>query len=319
MNRMNGRNRIVECIPNFSEGRRTEVVDEIVSAIASVPGVFLLRRESDVDHNRSVITFAGEPEAVADAAVAGVARAVDLVDLNVHSGQHPRMGAADVVPFVPIEGVTMADCVALARAAAARIWSELHVPVYLYEEAAVVPEHRNLADLRRGQFERIRETIATDPRRAPDVGERRVHPTAGITAVGARKALVAYNIQLGTGDVEIARRIARAVRHSSGGLRYVKALGFELKSKGVAQVSMNLVDYEKTPIHAVFEMVRREAERYGVAVVGSELIGLIPQDALLQSAAWYLRIHDFDSQRVLENRLLSAMSEEIHEDEPDNS
>jgi glutamate formiminotransferase len=248
-----------------------------------------------------------------------VARAVDLVDLNVHSGQHPRMGAADVVPFVPIEGVTMADCVALARAAAGRIWDELQVPVYLYEEAAVVPEHRNLADLRRGQFERIREMIATDPLRAPDVGERRVHPTAGITAVGARKALVAYNIQLGTGDVEVARRIARAVRHSSGGLRYVKALGFELKSKGVAQVSMNLVDYEKTPIHAVFEMVRREAERYGVAVVGSELIGLIPQDALLQSAAWYLRIHDFDSQRVLENRLLSAMSETIHEDEPDKS
>ena len=310
-------NRIVECIPNFSEGRRTEVVDAIVSAISSVPGIFLLRRESDVDHNRSVVTFAGSPEAVLDAAVAGVARAVDLVDLNAHSGQHPRMGAADVVPFVPIEGVTMADCVALAREAAGRIWSELGVPVYLYEEAAVVPEHRNLADLRRGQFERIRDTVATDPLRAPDVGDRLVHPTAGITAVGARKALVAYNIQLGTGDAAIARRIARAVRYSSGGLRYVKALGFELKSKGVVQVSMNLVDYERTPIHVVFEMVRREAERYGVSVVGSELIGLVPQEALLQSAAWYLRIHDFDSQRVLENRLLSAMAEEIDEDEPE--
>ncbi len=302
--------RIVECIPNFSEGRDQTVVESIAGAIAEVPGAFVLRRESDVDHNRSVITFAGEPEAVVEAAVRSVSRAVDLIDLNRQTGVHPRMGAADVVPFVPIEGVTMAECVELSRRAAERIWSELGVPVYLYEESAVVPEHRNLADLRRGQFEGIRDTIATDPRRAPDVGDRLVHPTAGITAVGARGPLVAYNIWLGTTDVEVARRISRAVRHSSGGLRYVKALGFSLSSRGVVQVSMNLVDFKRTPMHHVFEMVRREAERYGVAIVGSELIGLVPQEALLAAAEFYLRLNGFDSGRVLENRLLAAMSEE---------
>jgi glutamate formiminotransferase len=307
--------KIVECIPNFSEGRDTGVVDDIASAIAGVPGVFLLRRESDVDHNRSVVTFAGEPDATVEAAVRGVARAVERIDLTRHSGQHPRMGAADVVPFVPIEEVTMAECVALSRRAAERIWSELGVPVYLYEESAVLPEHRNLADLRRGQFEGIRDTIATDPRRTPDVGEPRVHPTAGITAVGARRPLVAYNIWLATTDVAVARKIARAVRHSSGGLRYVKALGFALASRGVVQVSMNIVNFKGTPIHHVFEMVRREAERYGVAVVGSEIIGLVPQEALLAAAEFYLRLNDFDSSRVLENRLLDAMSERIAESE----
>jgi glutamate formiminotransferase len=312
-------NRILECIPNFSEGRRSEVVAGIADAISGVDGVYLLRRESDVDHNRSVITFAGEPEAVVEAAFRGVARAAALVDLTSHEGQHPRMGATDVVPFVPIENVTMEEAVALSRRAADRIWNELGIPVYLYEESAVVDAHRNLADLRRGQFEGIRATIATDPLRAPDVGDACIHPTAGITAVGARRPLVAYNILLGTSDLQIARRIARAVRHSSGGLRFVKALGFELKSRGIVQVSMNLVDYRRTPVHTVFEMVRREAERYGVSVVGSELIGLIPQDALLEAAAWYLRIHDFDRSRVLENRLLDAMNEAIHEDEQDSS
>ena len=309
--------RIVECIPNFSEGRDPAVVAEIVAAIAAVPDVFVLRHESDADHNRSVVTFAGDPDAVVEAAVRGVAKAVERVDLTRHSGAHPRMGAADVVPFVPIENVTMAECVALSRRAAERIWNETGVPVYLYEESALVPEHRNLADLRRGQFEGIRASIATDSRRAPDVGEPRVHPTAGITAVGARLPLVAYNVLLGTADLTVARRIARAVRHSSGGLRYVKALGFELKSRGIVQVSMNLVNYKGTPIHVVFDMVRREAERFGVPVVGSELIGLVPQDALLEAAAYYLRIHDFDPSRVLENRLLMAMAEEIADDAAD--
>ena len=303
--------RIVECIPNFSEGRDEAAVESIAAAIAGVPGVFLLRRESDVDHNRSVVTFAGEPDAVVDAAVRGVARAAELIDLNRHTGQHPRMGATDVVPFVPIEGVTMEECVALSRRAAERIWSDLGIPVYLYEESAVVPAHRNLADLRRGQFEGIRESIGSDPGRAPDVGEPRVHPTAGITAVGARRPLIAYNILLGTSDLAVARKIARAVRHSSGGLRYVKALGFELRSRGIVQVSMNLVNYKGTPMHQVFEMVRREAERYGVSVVGSEIVGLVPQDALLAAAEFYLRLAGFDPSRVLENRLLAAMSEEI--------
>lgn len=301
---------IVECIPNFSEGRDPDVVDRITEAISSVEGILLLRRESDIDHNRSVITFAGEPEAVVEAAVRGVARAAELIDLNRHTGQHPRMGAADVVPFVPIKNVTMAECVALAGRAAERIWSELGVPVYLYEESAIVPEHRNLADLRRGQFEAIRDEIAAVPSRAPDVGERRVHPTAGITTVGARKPLVAFNILLGTDDVRIAKKIASAVRFRSGGLRYVKALGFKLESRGVVQVSMNLVDYHGTPVHRAFEMVRREAERYGVPLLGSELIGLIPQDALIAAAEYYLRMTEFDRSRVLEIRLAEALDDE---------
>jgi glutamate formiminotransferase len=306
---------IVECIPNFSEGRDLGVVDRIAGAVAARAGVFVLRKEADYDHNRSVVTFAGEPEAVLDAAVAAVGVAAELIDLTTHAGEHPRMGAADVVPFVPIRGVTMADCVELAARAAGRIWSELGVPVYLYEESALVEEHRNLADIRRGGFEAIRDSIATDPARRPDVGDARVHPTAGITAVGARQALIAFNVDLGTTDVDVARRIARAVRHSSGGLRYVKALGIEMRARGVAQVSMNLVNYKGTPIHEAFEMVRREAERYGVAVVGSEIIGLVPQDALLAAAEYYLRVSNYSPDLVLENRLLAAMADEVADGE----
>jgi glutamate formiminotransferase len=306
--------RIVECIPNFSEGRDTAVVEAISSAIASVASSYLLRAEADEDHNRAVVTFAGEPEAVVEAAVRGVARAVELIDLTKHSGQHPRMGAADVVPFVPLRGMTMEECAELARVAGERIWSEVGVPVYLYEESALVPEHRNLADLRRGQFEGLRAAIATDPKRAPDIGEPRVHPTAGITAVGARRPLIAFNVELGTTDVDIARRIARAVRYTSGGLRYVKALGFTLRKRGVVQVSMNLVDYRHSSLHHTFEMIRREAERYGVAVVGSEIVGLVPQEAILSAAEFYLRIRDFGSERILETRLLEAMSAELEEE-----
>jgi glutamate formiminotransferase len=303
------RARIVECIPNFSEGRDLAIVGAIVEAITSVPSSYLLRSESDGDHNRSVVTFAGEPEAVVEAAVRGVDRAAELIDLTKHSGQHPRMGAADVVPFVPIRGVTMEECAELAREAGRRIWAEVGVPVYLYEQSAFVPEHRNLSDLRRGQFEGIRETIATDPKRAPDIGELRVHPTAGITAVGARNPLVAFNVEIATTDVDVARKIARAIRFSSGGLQHVKALGFTLQSRGVVQVSMNLVDYTRTPIHEAVEMIRSEAAKYGVAVLGSELIGLVPQDALLAAAAFYLGIRDLNPQRVLETRLLEAMAE----------
>ena len=300
---------IVECIPNFSEGRRTEVIDEIAAAIKSVSGAVLLDRESDPNHNRSVVTFVAAPDRVVDAAVAAAKKAAELIDLNRHTGEHPRMGSTDVIPFVPISGVTMDDCVALARACGERLWSDLGIPVYLYEKAATRHERENLATVRKGQFEAIRDEIATNEARRPDFGEARVHPTAGITAVGARPPLIAYNVNLGTADVEIANKIARAVRHQSGGLRYVKALGFELKDRGIVQVSMNMVNYEGTPLFRAFEMIEREAERYGVAVVGSEIVGLVPQRALNAVADFYLQLERFSEDQILEHRLAGAMEE----------
>ena len=300
--------KIVECIPNFSEGRNAEVVDFIVGAITAVPGVYLLDREMDASHHRSVITFAGEPEAVLQAAVAAAGRAAERIDLRTHRGEHPRMGATDVLPFVPIAGVSMADCVALAERAGRAIWERHKVPVYLYEEAARTPERRDLAAVRKGEFEGLGREVETDPQRRPDFGEARLHPTAGATVVGARFPLIAYNIYLSTGDVEVAKQIAKAIRHRSGGLRYVKALGFAIKERNQAQVSMNLTHYEGTPIFRVFEMVRREAERYGVAVTSSEVVGLIPQRALDACADFYLRLERFDAGQVLENRLAAALS-----------
>jgi glutamate formiminotransferase len=300
---------IVECIPNFSEGRRTEVVDEIVAAIKSASGAVLLDRESDPNHNRSVVTFVAPPDRVVEAAVAAAKRAAELIDLNKHTGEHPRMGATDVIPFVPISGVTMDDCVTLARSCAERLWGELGIPVYLYEKAATRPERENLATLRKGQFEGIRDEIAASETRRPDFGEARVHPTAGITAVGARAPLIAYNVNLATADVEIANKIARGVRHQSGGLRYVKALGFELKDRGVVQVSMNMVNYESTPLFRAFEMIKREAERYGVAVIGSEIVGLVPQRALNAVADFYLQLEKFSEEQILEHRLAGAMED----------
>ena len=298
---------IVECIPNFSEGRRSEIVDDIVAAIRSAPGAVLLDRESDPNHNRSVVTFVATPDRVVEAAVAAAKRAAELIDLNKHTGEHPRMGATDVIPFVPISGVSMDDCVALARACGERLWGELGIPVYLYEKAATRPERENLASLRKGQFEGIRDEIATVESRHPDFGEPRVHPTAGITAVGARPPLIAYNVNLATADVEIANKIARAVRHQTGGLRYVKALGFELKDRGIVQVSMNMVNYEGTPLYRAFEMIKREAQRYGVAVVGSEIVGLVPQQALNAAADFYLQLEKFSQNQILEHRLAEAM------------
>jgi len=300
---------IVECIPNFSEGRRAEVIDQIVSAIKSVPGAVLLDRESDPNHNRSVVTFVASPDRAVDAAIAAAKKASELIDLNKHAGEHPRMGATDVIPFVPISGVTMDDCIALARACGERMWSELDIPVYLYEKAATRPDRENLANLRKGQFEGIRDDIATSEARRPDFGEPRVHPTAGITAVGARPPLIAYNVNLGTPDVEVANKIARAVRHQSGGLRYVKALGFELKDRGIVQVSMNMVNYEGTPLFRAFEMIKREAERYGVPVVGSEIVGLVPQHALNAVADFYLHLENFSEDQILEHKLAAAMEE----------
>jgi len=271
-----------------------------------LPGVVLLDREMDADHNRSVITIAGEREAVEEAAIRGVGKAAELIDLNHHQGAHPRLGAADVVPFIPIGGVTLDDCVAMARRVGAEIYKRYGVPVYLYEAAATRPERTNLENVRRGQFEGIRDEIATNPARLPDFGEARLHPTAGATIVGARKFLIAYNIFLNTPDIEIAKKVAKAVRFSSGGLRYVKAAGFLVR--GLAQVSMNLTDFEQTPIHRVFEFVRREAARYGVVPVSSEIVGLIPKLALEQAAEWFLQVENFDSSLILENRLADVMS-----------
>jgi glutamate formiminotransferase len=295
---------LVECVPNFSEGRDQSKVDAIVDAM-KMPGVYLLDREMDFDHNRCVITIVGEREAIQEAAIRGVGRASELIDLNNHQGAHPRMGAADVVPFIPIEGVTIEDCVAIATHVGEQIWHRYQIPVYLYESAAKIPERQGLENIRRGQFEGIRAEIATNPARRPDIGEPRIHPTAGATVVGARKFLIAYNVFLNTPDVDIAKKVAKAVRFSSGGLRFVKGAGFLVR--GLAQVSMNLTDFEQTPIHRVFEMVRREAARYGVAPVSSEIVGLIPKKALEQAAEWFLQVENFDSSLILENRLAAVM------------
>ncbi len=296
---------IVECVPNFSEGRDKSRVDAIVAAM-NIDGVHLLDREMDADHNRCVITLAGEREAIQEAAIRGVGKAAELIDLNQHQGAHPRLGAADVVPFIPIEGVTIEDCVAMARQTGEQIWKRYQIPVYLYESAAASPERQNLENIRRGQFEGIRDEIAVNPARTPDFGEARLHPTAGACVVGARKFLIAYNVFLNTPDVDIAKRVAKAVRFSTGGLRFVKAAGFLVR--GQAQVSMNLTDFEQTPMHRVFEMVRSEAERYGVKPTSSEIVGLVPKKALEQAAEWFLQVGNFDSSLILENRLSSVMS-----------
>jgi glutamate formiminotransferase / formiminotetrahydrofolate cyclodeaminase len=298
-------NTLVECVPNFSEGRDKAKVDAIVEAM-KIPGVYLLDREMDADHNRCVITLVGEREAIQEAAIRGVGRASELIDLTQHQGAHPRMGAADVVPFIPIEGVTIEDCVAMAKHVGAEIAKRFSIPVYLYEAAATSPERQGLENIRRGQFEGIRDEIATNPARKPDFGEPRVHPTAGATVVGARKFLIAYNIFLNTADVDIAKKIAKAVRFSTGGLRFVKGAGFLVR--GQAQVSMNLTDFEQTPIHRVFEFVKREAARYGVIPTSSEIVGLIPKLALEQAAEWFLQVESFDSSLILENRLASVMT-----------
>lgn len=297
-------NTLVECVPNFSEGRDKAKIDAIVEAM-KIPGVYLLDREMDGDHNRCVITLVGDREAIQEAAIRGVGKAAELIDLTTHQGAHPRMGAADVVPFIPIEGVTLEDCVAMAKYVGAEIWKRHQIPVYLYEAAASSPERQNLENIRRGQFEGIRNEIATNPARRPDFGDPRVHPTAGATVVGARKFLIAYNVFLNTSDVDIAKKIAKAVRFSSGGLRFVKGAGFLVR--GMAQVSMNLTDFDQTPIHRVFELVKREATRHGVILVSSEIVGLIPKAALEQAAEWFLQVENFDSSLILENRLAAVM------------
>lgn len=295
--------KIVQCVPNFSEGRRVEVVEQIVASISAVSGVKMLDYSYDESHNRSVVTFIGEPEAVLEGAFQGARQAAELIDMAKHSGGHPRMGATDVIPFIPVAGVSMEDCISLAKRLGERIAGELAIPVYLYEAAASKPERKNLSDVRRGQYEGLIEAIK-EPDRKPDFGPAAVNLQAGVTAVGARPPLIAYNINLDTDDKQVADNIARAIRGSSGGFPSIKALGLIIEETGNAQVTINVCDYNKVPLHRVFELVKREAARYGVAITGSEVIGLVPLDALVGAAEFYLQFSSFERGQVLENRLL---------------
>lgn len=297
-------NPLVECIPNFSEARHPEVVTKIIDTISSVPGVHVLDHHSDLDHNRTVVTYVGEPEAVEDAAFKAMMIASELIDLDQHTGEHPRIGATDVIPFVPISDVTMQECIEMARRLGKRAGDELNLPVFLYEEAASIPEKQNLESIRSGQYEKLKTDIGKTPVKTPDFGPSTLGK-AGATVIGARQPLIAFNIYLTTNDVSIAQKIARAVRHSSGGLRYVKSMGVMVE--GRAQVSMNLTNYRKTPVARVVEFVRREAERYGVSIHHSELVGLIPQGALIDAAQWYIQLDDFDPEQILEQKLFQVI------------
>src|SRR5690348_9425103 len=298
--------RLVECVPNFSEGRRSEIITAIRDAIAAVDGVAILDSSSDESHNRTVITFVVPVESAVDAAFAGMKTARELIDLTKHQGEHPRMGATDVVPFIPLEGATMEDCIVLAKTLGARVGKELDIPVFLYERAASRPDRENLADVRRGEFEGLRDEIGKNANRTPDFGPNHIHKTAGATAIGARPFLVAYNVYLGDkANVQVAKDVAKAVRGSSGGLRYVKGLGLEVD--GQAQVSMNLVDTDKTPLYRAFDMVKMEAEARGVSPTWSEIVGLVPERALFETAARHIQLRDFKAEMVLESKVRSAM------------
>ena len=297
------KNGLVECVPNFSEGRKPEVVELIAQAITAVDGATVLNRHIDSDHNRSVITFVAPPEVIVDAALRAVAKATELIDLRRHGGEHPRIGATDVLPFVPVSGLAIEDCIALAHEAGERIWRELSIPVYFYEHAALRPDRERLEHVRGKGFEALREEIATKLDRKPDVGESRLHETAGAIAVGARPFLIAFNVTLQTDDILIARRIARVVRERDGGLPFVKALGFDLQSRGMVQVSMNLTNYEQTSIARAFDAVREEATRLEVKVQGAELVGLVPSAALDREAAYFPLLENFHEGLILENLL----------------
>lgn len=303
-------NQIVECIPNFSEARRTKVVEEILNEIKSVEGIRILDQHSDIDHNRTVVTFVGPPEPVEEAAFKAIAKAAELIDLDNHQGEHPRIGAADVVPFVPISGVTLVECVEMARRLGKRVGESLKIPVYLYEEAATRPDRTNLEDIRRGQYEGLKEEIGSNPARDPDFGPARI-TGAGATVIGARQPLIAFNVYLTTDDVSIANKIARAIRHSSGGLRFVKSMGVLVD--GRAQVSMNLTNFRRTPMARVVEMIRREAQRYGVQVHHSELVGLTPNQAVVDAAVWYMQMDQFEQDQILETRLFEAPLLQVEE------
>ena len=296
--------KLMECIPNISEGRRKDVVEAVVDEVRNTPGVALLNYSSDESHNRSVLTFVGAPEAVSEAAFRVAKKAEALIDLRIHQGEHPRMGAVDVIPFVPIREMEMDECVALSRALGSRIADELEIPVFLYEESASAPHRKNLAAIRKGQFEGMAEKVQQEQWH-PDFGGVRIHPSAGVVAVGARQPLVAFNINLNTPDVSIANRIAKVIRESSGGLRAVKSIGILLEDRNIAQVSINMCNFHQTPLYRVFELVKVEAARYGVSVIGSEIIGLTPMEALTDTAEYYLMIEKFDKHaQVLENNLM---------------
>jgi glutamate formiminotransferase len=299
---MSAMHRIVECVPNFSEGRDLEKIEKLLAPFRGREGVKLLDFQRDADHNRLVVTVVGAPEPLAAAVLEAMAAAVALIDLRTHRGQHPRMGAVDVVPFIPVKNVTMAEAVALAREVAAEAARRLELPIFLYEESASAPHRRNLADIRKGQFEGMAEKIR-QPEWRPDFGPAAVHPTAGATAVGARMPLIAYNVNLGTADLAVAEQIARRVRHLGGGLRFCKALGIALTDRGIVQVSMNMTDYTRTALYRAFELVRIEARRWGVPVVGSEIVGLVPLAALIDAAAYYLQLENFSPGQVLESRI----------------
>ncbi len=301
---------IVECVPNFSEGRDAAKVHAIVQALLAGPDVHLLAQEMDPDHNRSVVTFVGTRESVGEAALRAIGRAAELIDLTLHQGVHPRVGATDVVPFVPIKGVTLKDCAGIARYVAEQTWRQFRIPTFLYEAAALHPKRKNLEHIRRGQFERLREEIRTNPERRPDFGGPVLHPTAGATAVAARKFLIAFNINLDTSDLQLAKAIAKKVRTSSGGLPAVKAIGVALKARNSTQVSMNLTDFEITSLATVFTAVSKEAARARIAITSSEIVGLVPRQAIEETAAHYLKIRDFHSDLILENRLAEILEDQ---------
>lgn len=296
-------NRIVECVPNFSEGRDLEKIDQIVCPFRGKPGVKLLDYSNDEDHNRLVVTVVGEPEALRDAVIEAIGIAVRLIDLTRHKGQHPRMGAVDVIPFIPIKGVTMEECIALSKEVAREVGDKYQLPVFLYEKSATAPHRENLASVRKGEFEGMAEKIKL-PEWKPDFGPAERHPTAGAVAIGARMPLVAYNINLSTNSLDIATQIAKNIRHVNGGLRFVKAMGVELKERNITQVSINMTDYSKTALYRAFELTRIEARRYGVTIVGSEIIGLVPMEALIDTASYYLGLENFSMQQVLEARIM---------------
>ena len=297
---------LVECVPNFSEGRKPETVQRIAQAIAAVETACVLDTHIDPDHNRSVITFVASPENVVEAAVRAVKRASELIDMRTHQGEHPRLGATDVLPFVPVQGVTMDDCVRLAHEAGRRIASELSIPVYFYERAALRPERTNLEDVRRGALELLREQITTNPERAPDEGAPLVHDTAGAIAVGARPFLIAFNVLLRSDDIAVARQIAKAIRARNGGLPFVKALGFRLSTRSCVQVSMNLVNYEVTGMDAVYDAIRREADRLGVEINSTEIVGLVPRAALNREAEYFRKLENFSEATILENQIANC-------------
>lgn len=296
--------RIIECVPNCSEGRNKEVIEYIADAVRKVPGVVITDYSSDESHNRSVFTIVGDPDQMAEAAFQFAKACVEKIDMTKHEGAHPRMGAVDVIPFTPVKDVPMEECIELSKKVAERIWNELGMPVTLYEESCTAPHRRNLAAIRKGQFEAMPEKLK-DPQWHPDYGNQEIHPTAGIVAVGARFPLVAFNINLSTSDIEIANKIAKTIRESSGGMKWIKAIGVMLEDRNIAQVSINMINYTKTPMYRVFENVRFEAERYGVQIVGSEVIGVVPMDAMIDAAEYYLKVENFDKDsQIMEKHLI---------------